>query len=598
MMVSILILILILIAVGVFAIVMKRKESNAVSRFFSISSITEKLLLLIQRFPISILLVVGLAVLFFVAINKDFDDISYQLWIFFSIGAIISITATLFSEDHFNNLKTYGITLAAVLLWGMYCVVFLPEKFDDVQTGKGIEIFVIGGTAFFAILFISFLKKNKDRAFWSFSSQTIFQLALASIFGAILFGGLSLALLAIDSLFNASIDEKLYGYLAVICLALFTPIYFLANIPNKTEKHNNELFYSKIQKIFALHILSPILAIYAVILYAYLFKIIAVWELPNGWVSWLVSALGLGGLLVIMLLYPAREQGNNKMVNFISRWFGLLILPLLVLMTIGIFRRIGDYGITINRGYILLLNFWFYGIYIYLFFSKSRHIKWILISLVAVAFFTSVNVWGVANVTKNSLTKEINAVLNKQVSAEEARAIFAEMTREEKDRMKSILEYLHENFGKESVQPFFTYTVLDNSWNFLSKLDLDIDKIEFVKGESFSYVNHEHENTLNIEKYYRFLPISYNRWRTNSNIDYSAEKEEITVILADDRVFSIPIREMVIEHRNTDERIKNRKEWIIQGDDYTVWIRGFDGTYYQENDSINMDRLHGNLFYK
>jgi len=356
---------------------------------------TEKLSLLVKRFPISILLIVGLAVLFFVGINKDFDDISYQFWIFFSIGAIISVTTTLLFEDYFSNLKNYGITLFAVLLWGVYCY-FLPEKTENIQISKVIEIFVVSGTAFCAMFFISFLKKNNDHAFWNFTTQTLFQMVLACVFGTILFGGLSLALLAIDSLFNVSVDSKIYGNLAVICFALFTPIYFLANIIDKTEKHNNEIFYNKVQKILALYILTPILAVYAVILYAYLFKIVVAWELPNGWVSWLVSALALGGLIVITVLYPVREQEKNKVVNFISHWFGLLILPLLLLMTIGIFRRIGDYGITINRGYILFLNLWFYGIYIYLFFTKSRHVKWILISFVAVALMTSVNVYGVA----------------------------------------------------------------------------------------------------------------------------------------------------------------------------------------------------------
>ena len=588
---SILILVLIVILVGVSsAVVMKRKTDG----FLSVSSIIEKLSLLIKRFPISILLVVGLAVLFFTGINGKFEDISYQLWIFFSVGAFISVTATLFSEDYFNRLKTYSITFFAVLLWATYCF-FLPEKSDNVQTSKGIEIFVIGGTAFLAMFFISFLKKNKDRAFWNFTSQTIFQVALACAFGAILFGGLSLALLAIDSLFNVSIDGKLYGYLAVICFALFAPIYFLANIPNKTEKHSDEILYSKVQKILALYILAPILAVYAVILYVYLLQIIAVWQLPRGWVSWLVSALGLGGLLVITLLYPVRRQEKNRTVEFISRWFGLLILPLLVLMTIGIFRRIADHGITINRAYILLLNFWFYGIYIYLFLTKSRHIKWILISLVAVAFCTSISVWSVANVTKNSLTKEISAVLQKPVSAEEARAIFAEMTQEERERKRSILEYLHRHFGKESVQVFFTDTIADKHWNFLSKLGLNN---VVVQGERFWYSATEDENALDIEKYNRFLPVSYSHWRTDNNINYSAEKEEFTVIVDDNHIFSIPVREMVIEHLSLDREMRNRREWIIRGDDYSFWVKSFDGTYYQENDSINMDRIQGHLFFR
>ena len=572
----------------------RKFDFDTTNKPFSLNSIIEKLSLLLKRFPISILCVLGITVLFFVAINDDFDKISYRLWIYFSVAAFISIVATLFTEDFLNKLKTYGIALFAVLLWGIYCF-FLPKNMDNIQIAKGIEIIVIGLSVFFAMFFIAFLKKNKDRSFWNFTTQTLFQIALAYCFGAILFGGLSLALVAIDTLFNVSINDKLYANLAVFCFALFASVYFLANVPEKTEKHNDEIFYTKVQKIFALYILTPILTVYAVILYVYLFKIIINWELPNGWVSWLVSALALGGLLLVMLLFPIREQEKNKTVNFISRWLGLFILPLLILMTIGIFRRIGDYGITINRGYILLLNFWFYGIYIYLFFTQSRHIKWIVISPVIIALVTSISVWSVANITKNSLTKEVSIVLNKQVSAEDAQTIFATMTQEERDRMKSTLGYLHENFGKESVQPFFTDTISNSRWNFLSELGLDED-IE-ITGNLFSYST-KNENTLNIGNYNAFMPIKF-IWHTNNiNIEYSAEKEEFTVNVSNERVLLIPVREIVIEHLESDEKTKNKKEWTFHSEDYAIWITDFSGYYYQEKDSIDMNRFDCYLFYK
>lgn len=586
------IIILVLIVIGISSTTELRKnESNTFGAFFSVSSITDKLLLLVKRFPISILLIIGLAILFFIGINRDFDDISYQLWIFFSVSAILSVVTTLFIEDYFSNLKNYGITLFAVLLWGIYCF-FLPEKFDDIQINKGIEIFVIGGVAFFAIFFISFFKNNNDNAFWNFTTHTLFQMVLASIFGSILFGGLSLALLAVDSLFNISVDSKTYWNLAVICFALFTPIYFLANIKNKTEKHSDKIFYNKVHKILALYIITPILAVYAVILYAYLFKIIFAWELPNGWVSWLVSALALGGLLVITILYPVRKLEENKIVNFISHWFGLLILPLLLLMTIGIFRRIGDYGITINRGYILILNLWFYGIYIYLFITKSRHVKWILISFVAIGLITSLNAVGVANVAKKSLSKEVCTILVKQKSVEEARKTFAEMTHEEKARMKSTLEYLHKNFGKKSVQPFFIDAVSDNYWNFLSELGLQDVFEEASKHISF-YT--ENDKTWQIAGYNNFTQIEYYGYRDN---DLSDKEHIVLEISSENLTFYIPIREVAMECLATDEKLRKDKDWVVEGDDYKLLIKSLYGDYYPEKDSIYINNISGFLFYK
>lgn len=592
-MLSILILILVVITiVASTTVVMKRKQnSGGTNRFFSVSSMADKLLLLVKRFPISLLLVIGLAVLFFVAINTDFDDVPYQLWIFFSIGAFLSVLATLFTEDFFNYLKTYGVALLVTLLWGVYCYL-LPEKDDELLIGKGIEIFIIGGTAFFAMAFISFLKKNKDRAFWNFATQLFFQVVLACVFGGILFGGLSLALVALDQLFSISIEEEVYGNLAVVCLVLFSPVYFLANIPNKSAKYNDEIFYTKIQKILSLYILTPILAVYVVILYAYLFKIIITWELPDGWVSWLVSALAFGGLLVITLLYPVHQQEKNKLVSFLSRWFGLLILPLLALMTVGIFRRIGDYGITINRGYILLLNLWFYAIYIYLFFSKSLHIKWILISFSLVALLASVNSWGIAHITKKSLTKEVSAVLNKQVSSEEAKVLLAGMTQSEKERMKSALEYLNRNFGKESVQPFFTDSVSANSWSFLSELGLS----EILEEESkWFYYQSKQEKKWSIEGYHTFTRINYSHYGRD---DDDFLKNDTIEIMDDNRTIAIPMREIILSYLATEEKIRNEQTWIVQGQDYKVLIRNFSGNYYPAKDSIAILELDGYLLYK
>ena len=593
---SIVFLLMILVAVvATSTVMMKRKQaSNGANVFFSVSSATEKLTLLVQRFPVSVFIVGGLSVLFFIAINDDLDKISYKLWLFFSTGIFISIVATLFAEDFFDYLKSCATSLFVILLWGAYCY-FLPCETDNIQISKWIEISAISWTAFFAMFFISFLKTGQDRAFWNFTSHTLFQMALACIFGSILFGGLSLALLAIDSLFNVSIDAKLYGNLAVVCYVIFAPLYFLANIPKKTEKRNDEIFYTKVQKILAIYILTPILAVYAAILYAYLFKIVFAWELPNGWVTWLVSALALGGLLVITVLYPVREASKNKIVYFISRWFGLLILPLLILMTIGIFRRIGDYGITINRCYVLLLNLWFYGIYIYLFFTQSRHIKWILISPVAIALITSISAWGMANITKNSLTKEVSAVLNRQLSNEEAKAIFAEMSQDEKDNIRSKLEYLHKTFGKESVQPFFTDRISDSSWSFLSELELREtinDKREWI------YYEADREKTWEIGIYSKFKQIDYNNSTRRSDAQRHLKQEDTIEITADNRTFILPIRDIVSEYITTDEILRNEREWTFKGDDFTIFISSFSAEYYPPKDSIFISRLSGFLFYR
>lgn len=55
-------------------------------------------------------------------------------------------------------------------------------------------------------------------------------------------------------------------------------------------------------------------------------------------------------------LYPTRMAHGKRMDELIARWLPAFVLPLLCLMTIGIIRRFNDYGVTINRLYLITLN--------------------------------------------------------------------------------------------------------------------------------------------------------------------------------------------------------------------------------------------------
>jgi len=567
-------------------------------KLFSFNAMIEKLSLVAKRFPVSILMVIGLSVLLFWEINGNVEDIILvKLMLFFSVGTFVGVVVALFAEDFVNNLKTCAATLIAVLLWGVYCY-FLPDTID--KTGKVIEVAVLCGTSFFALFFISFLKKNKDKSFWNFTTQTLFQMVLAEIFASILFGGLALALLAINVLFNVEISDKVYGNLAIVCFALFQMIYFLSNIPNKIKKHDDGISYHKALKILALYILTPILAVYAIILYVYLFKIILIWELPDGWVSWLVSTLALGGLLVITLLYPIRVQGGNKTVAFLSRWFGLLILPLLVLMSIGIFRRIGDYGITINRCYMLLLNLWFYGIYIYLFLTNSKSVKWILISFIGISLLSSIGPWSVANVVKCTLTKELKMMLNNEKpSLHEASVLIENMEQQDKDKFKNKLRYLDGIYGLENIQPFFSDAEDLGFYAIVAKLGLSqlYDGTEFYEkeeGKFFSFDKCVRDNEIwnGIGDFDTFIPVEYYSSYSNSEeVEYSEVKEGFEIkLIGNNRVFFLPLKDIV---KNGEQHTE-----LIQGEDFIFLVRDCSGYYYEARDSIEMYKVKGYLFYK
>jgi len=514
-------------------------------KFFSISQITEKAKISVKRFPISILLTVSFAVLLLAKFKASGYE---QVYYFLSVGTVISMVAILWLEDFVDYIKQHLMTAGIILLWAAYCFFLMPNDFSFY--GKIIELPVIAMVAFLALFFISFLKKDKDNAFWNFTVKISNELGLAIFFSWILNGGLGIAIFAITELFNIKTKIDYYYYLAVICFAFFAPLYLLANIPDKVAKYCEEVNLTKGLKIFALYILTPIASVYTIILYIYLFKIIFEWELPQGLVSYLVSALACTGLVVITLLYPARFK--------VLRYFGLIMLPLLALMSIGIVRRLSDYGITISRCYVLLLNIWLYGVFIYIFITKAERIKLIPVSFALIALLSSVGPWSIANVTKHVLLAEIQQLTDAE-------------------KINDKVRYLRNTYGDDTV----------------AGLDVpkSIDSASEVERGEYIYKAKVWDNEIkHIDGFNAFVVLDYYYYsleeeESTKDLDYSLEKNLLTIkIPQHGKTFSASFPEL-------------KDKMLIQGNGYMILGEKFSGTHYKKEDSISVSSFRGYLFY-
>lgn len=364
---------------------------------FSTRGMSGKLREVACRFPLAVASIAAGTVLALLAVHGFEDVINYRWVLFLGFALTSSVAVALAFEERWPRVGTLLAGVAVAALWGVRCV-FFPADIDDMSSAQGVELCVILGASFFSVFFAAYLRRDTDAQWWNFSTQTVVRLILGAVFAWIFFGGLSLACFAVSKLFGVDVPEEIFADLSILCFIVFAPLYVLAGVPSRADKHDPELYPAPVLKVLALYVLGSVMAVYALILYVYLLKIIVTWELPNGWVSWLVTILATGGLAMTLLLYPLRMKGGSRLVEFLSRWTGIIVVPLLALMTVGIARRIGDYGWTPNRAYILLLNLWFYAIYIYLFVVRSRRVKWIVISAVAVAVLSSVGPWSLARI--------------------------------------------------------------------------------------------------------------------------------------------------------------------------------------------------------
>jgi len=565
-----------------------------------------KFKLVLVRFPFTLLFLIGLSILCFLSIQKVKVEIRVSLWAFFVLGTLLNVAVTLYLEElkmwHFRIL----FNVLSIALLAVYCFT-LPQKLFEYQN---YQLIAFGAIFVLSAFFVSFMKRNNEIPFWNFSRESIIEMLIAFVFSNVLFAGLSLAILSLDKLFNIQINKEIYSNLAVICYVIFAPVYFLSNIPTESEKKKQEISFNKIIKIFGLYILLPILAAYTLILYVYLFRIIIKWELPNGWVSTLVSVLGMAGFLIILILYPLRLIKGSKLADLFSRYFPVLLFPLLVLMSVGIFRRIGDYGLTINRCYVLILNLWLFLISIYLLLSQSKHVKWIVISFALVVFLSSAGPWSVYHITRHSLTAQLEKQLNDAHLLKNGKIIISKDRIIKMDSITQIklvgtLQYLSKTYGNESIQKFYPISIKDKSQSEI----LALTKMENFSGyQQYSYIQLKNQSlSVDTDQYHTFLYINM---FGDQKLKY--EDEKVIVRLENDKliienklkkmsVLSIPLNDKLItivrkKQTNNDDEF-TKEELTINGKGYKLIITSVNVMFDEIHNKIIISNFKGYIFY-
>lgn len=565
-----------------------------------------KFKLVLVRFPLTLLFLIGLSILCFLSIQKVKVEIRVSLWAFFVLGTLLNVAVTLYLEEFKKWYLRFGINILSSVLLAAYCFT-LPEKLLVYQH---YQLISFGGVFVLSAFFVSFLKKNNEIPFWNFSRDSIIQMFIAFVFSNVLFAGISLAILSLDKLFHIQINKEIYSNLAVICYIIFAPVYFLSNIPTESEKRKQDISFNKIIKIFGLYILLPILAVYTLILYVYLIRIIIKWELPNGWVSTLVSVLGMVGFLCIIILYPLRRIKENKQVDVFSRYFPVLLFPLLVLMSVGIFRRLGDYGLTINRCYVFILNLWMFLISIYLLLSQSKHVKWIVVSFAIVAFLSSAGPWSVYHITRHSLTVQLEKQLNDAHLMKNGKILIAKVRTSKVDsitqnKLIGTIQYLIKTYGNESIQKFYPISIKEKSQTEI----LDLTKLEtFTNNQQFSYIHLKSQSVyVDTDQYHSFLSLYM-----FGDQDMKYEDEKVVVSMENNKLiiknklkemsgFSISLNDklkaIVREKPTNNDDEFTKEELTIKGKDYKLIITSVNVMFDKQHDKIIISNLKGYLFY-
>lgn len=491
------------------------------------------------RFPLT-LLSAAIAVtigIYLIENNKDFDNLIplMNIMLCAALGIPLLFCATIFS-DNSNSPKKYNIifgALATVLLVLLY---FTFPTSDSTQntTVPYVRYAIYNVAIHLLVSFIPFLSKGQLNGFWNYNKILFLRILASVIYSAFLYIGLSMALASLDWLFDVKIDGEIYGQLYVVIMGLFNTWFFVSGIPKRFDDLEDLKEYPKSLKTFSQYVLVPLLALYLLILYGYVAKILIIWDWPKGLVSYLITCVSVLGVLCFLLLYPYGHQSENSWIRKFSKAYYIILFPLVAVLFMAIGIRLEEYGVTVNRYMIVLLGIWLTIICTYFTIGKSN-IKFIPISLAIMITLTSFGPWGMFTVSERSQASRLQTILEEGGILNEGKIVNeVTWTAEDNDgydgwrddlekdtllndslhnEVHSILNYLDDHHGMDLIRDWF-------------EQDLDsIVTVSNVEKERWSRLSEAKVYMESMGMSYRHIYKSY-----ASYVDYDALKDDLVTI--------------------------------------------------------------------
>lgn len=493
----------------------------------SFGEITERAIKAFKRFPVTITwAIVGTLFTLFVIENDPIKINFYLKAILTFILGVSWLIATQFFIEQFTPKKEWIKIITIALLFLFYW--HLPNNKDlDVISITRFILYLIAGHLF--VLVAPFTLKWQKDAYFNYLQSIGIAIVRSVFFSLILYLGISLALLAIEHLFNVDIKDKRYFQIFIVCLGIVNTWIYLSDFP-KNIYNKTAINYTKALEVFVKYILIPLVILYLIILYAYSIKILINWNLPKGWVSYLVTALAFLGFIIQVLIHPIQKTIKSRVINKFYPWFYILLLPLIVLLFVAIFKRISQYGFTEKRYFVLVLAIWILSITLYMLISKVKRIRVFALSLAIIALVVSFGFWSAFSVSKRSQINQFSKVFTKMKAKE------FKITKEEDNQFRSIIQYLsNRNAINETTQfigfnPEETFKEM-SGWSLASKLSdtLNIEVIDNKNNKSdnsYYYYSTGNSNTeYDISDYDYFKQVNLH---PGANYNFKSNKSRVS----------------------------------------------------------------------
>lgn len=347
-------------------------------RFPSISTLVMRARQVLVRFPFTLFAGVMAATCAIVASTNHADGVWGRLALVAALGLPLSFALSLLAEVRGWSLGRLSLAMLgaiAVLAAFFFAWPGLDEKHN------AIRYFQFSAALHLAVAFLPFAGMEENAAFWQYNRRLFLSFLRAVVFSAVLFAGLSVALAALDKLFGLDVPGDTYLRLWFVIAFVGNTWIFLAGVPEDIAALVSDREYPKALKIFTQYILTPLVAVYLLILLAYLVKILITGEWPSGWIGYLVTSVSVAGILGFLLVHPLRDDAGEEWIRTYRRWLFIALIPAAIMLLVAFVKRIAPYGLTELRYLGALLGVWLLAISVLFTVRREHGIRIIPLSL-------------------------------------------------------------------------------------------------------------------------------------------------------------------------------------------------------------------------
>lgn len=493
----------------------------------SFQRIIEKWEFTVKRFPLASLVALMWVATSIVLIHQIDDLPLFWLKIFLTLilGFPLFVSAVLYGEAKSWSLFRRRIANSIVLVFLIIYYALLPELISDVNSVFTFRYITRTAGFFLLLTFIPFLIKGEDKtmyAFWRYNYRLATTLILTAVWVGAIQTGLSIAMGSISFLFDISIPGERYMELWILVIGVFSTTFFLSRIPEKNVDLVSESEYPKELRLFAQYILVPLVTIYFLILYAYVARILILWEWPKGTLVYMISGFSFLGILTYLSLYPLRE--NINWIKKTGTTFYIILIPQIGMLFWALWFRISQYSITENRYLVFVFGCWLLAMALYYLVSKKKDIRLIPATLFAAILLSSFGPWGAFAVSERSQLHRLEELLESNsllVEGVVQKGDKEEISFADKKEVSAIIDYLHSMHGIESLQPLFEQDLSEIEDVSPTVVVEDLVGVEFIDqwqvdpmspAGSFNINTTFHERALlNISEYEYMVDINLNK---------------------------------------------------------------------------------------